>query len=232
MINKIPKGKVRKCLTFIFILISVGNNIYSQDYDLIVTPQNDSIACHIDSISVNRIYFKMRYKSQWVHTYFNKDQVLDYKLKELNRKEISFIKGTSYIKTLNSEFLKQYNRNTIYGTGSYLLYHYTLNMNYERVFFISDTGRKIWSFRVGYGIINNDGKIVLGTLNNLTGKGKNKFEMNFGLTYINEPHSYGPNFVSIVLNAGYRLQSPDGKFVLRTGIGTPEGLYLSFGYSF
>lgn len=43
---------------------------------------------------------------------------------------------------------------------------------------------------------------------------------------------FSSDFVSIILNAGYRRQSADGRFVFRTGIGTPEGAYLSFGYSF
>lgn len=208
------------------------SSIYSQNYDLIVTTKNDSIACYIDSISENKIYFEMRYNKEWLHTYYDKSEIAEYQQNTINKKHVSFKSGTSFIINPDSVLLNQLNRNIFYGTAGYLLYHFTLNLNYERILFINETNRHIWSFRLGYGIIDGDGKLALATFNNLVGKGKNKFEMNIGATYIKEPHSYGPHYVTVVLNAGYRRQSPDGKFVFRTGVGTPEGLYLSCGYSF
>jgi len=214
------------------ILLILTCNVYAQKYDLLVTTKNDSIACHIDSISSDKIYFEMRYNRKWVHTYYTKTQVADYKFKSISKKSTSFEPGTSFIINHDSILLNRFNRNLVYGTGSYFLYLSSFTLNYERFIYVSETANKMWSYRIGGGIINNKGKIVLATLNNLRGKGNNKFEMNIGATYINEPHSFGPNYFTFVLNAGYRRQTPDGKFLFRTGIGTPEGLYFSLGYSF
>jgi len=222
----------KKWFALMLLLFPFIINTYAQDYDLIVTDKNDSIACHIDSISEQTLYFEMRYKKKWTHTQYNKNQVIDYKLKSIDKKDVSFKRGTSYIINPDSLLINQIKRNIVYGNGSFAVSHYTYTLNYERILFISENAQKTWSFRAGFGIIDSFGKIALATFNNLRGSGKNKFEMNIGATYINEPHSYGPHYVTVVLNAGYRRQSPDKRFVLRTGIGTPEGLYLSLGYSF
>ncbi len=221
-----------KHLLWVIILASGIQMAQAQQYDLIVTTRHDSIACHIDSISGNKIYFEMRFDREWIHTLYDKEQVLYYKPQALNKKDVTFRRGTSYLMDPDSIRINHVNRNMAYGTASYLLYSYALTLNYERIFFINQKANKTWSYRVGGGIINTDGKFALVTLNNLRGKGKNKFEMNIGATYINEPHNFGPHYVTVVLNAGYRLQSPDKHFILRTGVGTPEGLYFSLGYSF
>lgn len=231
-ISKLDKQIQRVLLVLVILSFIVLKNTYSQNYDLLVTAQNDSIACHLDSISANKIFFKMRYNKKWIHTYYDKNQILDYQPLKINKKNTSFKRGTSYLINPDSLLINQLRRNIVFGTAGYLLYNYTLNMNYERILNINETNRRIWSFRIGCGIINGNGKIVLGTFNNLVGRGKNKFEMDVGATYIDEPHSYGPHFISFVLNAGYRRQSPDKKFIFRVGAGTPEGLYLSYGYSF
>jgi len=214
---------------FLIITVTIA---FAQDYDLVITSKNDSIACYIDSISGNKIYFSMRYNRKWIHTFYPENLILSYKQKAISKKDVSFKRGTTYLIHPDSIILNRYNRNMVYATGSYSLYNFSATLNYERIFYISENAAKTWSFRAGYGIINGNGKIALATLNNLRGKRNNKFEMNIGATYINEPHSYGPNYFSVVLNAGYRRQSQNGKFLLRTGLGTPEGLYLSLGYSF
>lgn len=227
-----PAETLLKILLLIVTMLCIAGSSSAQKYDLLVTTNNDSIACHIDSISPDNIYFGMRFNRKWIQTYYSKNQVVDYKLSTISKRKTSFKPGTSFIINPDSIMLNHYNRNLVYGTGSYLLYLSSFTLNYERIIYVSNSEKKMWSYRVGCGLINNKGKIALATLNNLRGKGKNKFEMNIGATYINEPHSFGPNYFTVVLNAGYRRQSPDGKFIFRTGIGTPEGLYFSLGYSF
>ncbi len=226
------KGIFRCRLSGIIFLLAFAGKAYSQAYDLIVTSKSDSLSCYIDSVAGNRIYFTMRYHKNWVHTYYDKNEIRYYQLNPVRKNVGSYYPGTSKRITQGSILLNQMNRNIVYGSGSYFLYNYSVTLNYERMLHINDTGRKIWSFRLGYGIIDSHGKIWMGTFNNLIGRGKNKFEMSIGATHINEPHSYGPNYNSIVVSAGYRLQSPDGKFMFRTGLGAPEGLYISAGYSF
>jgi hypothetical protein len=225
-------GMLKNYLVSVGLLILTVTISFAQDYDLIVTTKNDSIACYIDSISGNKIYFRMRFTKKWIHTFYPEDKVLNYKQNAISKKDASFKRGSTYLIHPDSVILNRYNRNMIYGTGSYSLYNFSATLNFERIFYISENAAKTWSFRAGYGILNWNGKIALLTLNNLRGRGQNKFEMNIGATYINEPHSYGPHYFSFVLNAGYRRQSQNGKFIFRTGLGTPEGLYLSMGYSF
>ena len=47
---------MKKNLFLIVFLIGIGN-AFSQDYDLIITTEGDSIACHIDSITDTHIFF-------------------------------------------------------------------------------------------------------------------------------------------------------------------------------
>ena len=219
-------------ISILFFILIFGTKVYSQKYDLIVSNKGDSIACTIDSISDTNLYFKMKVQKKWINTFMAKTDIVIYKLKEFDKKEISFKPGTSYIIDPNSLPINRLNRNIVWGSASYLLWHYTTTLNYERIYRMSDDARKIHSFRLGYGIIDTNGTIFLATLNSLRGTTKNKLETNFGVTYIEEEHSYGPHFFTVVLNIGYRLQSPDKRFVFRTGIGTPKGVYASIGYSF
>ena len=232
IIKKPFQSPFTRAFTLTISLFAFASNTYSQVYDLIVNVNHDSIACHIDSISANSIYFEARNKNKWIHTQYDKSQVLGYKLAAISKKNISFKRGTSMLVNPDSLRINQVDRNTVYGNGSFLLYYYTYSLNYERILSISEDSRKTWSFRIGGGFLNNTGKIAIASFNNLRGAGRNKFEMNVGAVYINEMLSSGSHYISPLLNIGYRRQSTDKRFVLRTGFGVPEGLYLSLGYSF
>ena len=162
---------MKKYLVWISILFATVNSAYSQDYDLIVNTKNDSIACLIDSISGNTIYFQMRYNKEWVHTQYDKSQIIDYKRMTINKKDVSFKRGTSIIINPDSLLINQIRRNIIYANGSYSVSHYTSTLNYERILFVSENAKKTWSLRAGYGIIDNNGKIAIATFNNLRGSG-------------------------------------------------------------
>ena len=83
----------------ILILIFISTQIYSysQVYDLIVTDLNKSIACHIDSISHDKIYFEMMIYNKWVHTSLNKENIRKYKRNVISGDEVIFEEGTSII---------------------------------------------------------------------------------------------------------------------------------------
>jgi len=230
-ITKPFRSHLTRTFVLTLIMFALASSTYSQEYDLIVNVNHDSIACHIDGISVNTIYFEARYKNKWIHTQYDKSQVLDYKLTAISKKDVSFRRGTSILVNPDSLRINQINRNIVYANGSFLLYYYTYSLNYERILFISENSRKTWSFRIGGGFLNNTEKIAIASVNNLRGAGKNKLEMNVGAVYINELQNSG-SYISPMLNVGYRRQSTDKRFVLRTGFGIPEGLYLSLGYSF
>ena len=81
----------------IFIFICILSKAYSQDYDLIVNTNSDSIACNIDSIADASIYFEMKYNNNWIHTNINRNEVVEYKYDAINKKTVVFKPGTSYI---------------------------------------------------------------------------------------------------------------------------------------
>jgi hypothetical protein len=61
----------------------------------------------------------------------------------------------------------------------------------------------------------------------LTGSGSRHFEAKAGILYL---PTEGVLFPSGAI--GYRKQKPGSHFIFRTGIGLPDLLYLSWGYSF
>lgn len=95
--------------------------VYSQDYDLIVKSNGDSIACHIDSITDVNIYFEMRSNGYWTHTSIAKTDISEYKQNAINRKLIVFKPGTSYIESTR----KDSRRNSVYAG--------ILTINYSRI---------------------------------------------------------------------------------------------------
>lgn len=214
-----------KRIICILIFLVVVINAYSQDFDLIVLTNGDYIACHIDSVSDTHVYFEMRIWRKWIHTSINKSKIVDFKLQEINKKDVSFKRGTSYIINPDSILLNQINRNLAYGTLGISLFFFS-NISYERIIKAREGKRinTLTSFRVGSGVVNGNTAFFIGTYNILAGN-QNNFEVNLGAAYFGD-------IAIIVLNVGYRRQRPDGRFVFRTGVGIPEGIYLSFGRSF
>lgn len=219
-------------LVFIQFLSAFQFMANAQHYDLIVKKNSDSIACSIDSISAGAIYFSMRSRSSLVHTSLTLSEIADYSQNSINSHDYWFKRGTTYIERKKAVKYPYVNRNLIYGNATYLLYSYSITLNYERLLSINRDLRGAWGLRLGFGIINTSGKMAMATLTNLRGKGKNKFEMSFGGVFINEEHSFSKHFVSVCLTAGYRYQNPESQFMFRTGIGTPEGIYAGIGYQF
>jgi hypothetical protein len=70
---------------------------FSKDYDLLVFPGGDSIACRIDSITDTHIYYMVRNKYQWIHTYIELSRISYYKFEAINKKTVYFRPGTSRI---------------------------------------------------------------------------------------------------------------------------------------
>ena len=89
---------MKKYFLLIILFISLGRNAYSQEYyDLIVMTNGDSIACNIDSITDTHIFFKMKYRNNWGHTYIDKSILADFKQNALDKELVHFKPGTSYI---------------------------------------------------------------------------------------------------------------------------------------
>ena len=86
-----------KKFILIFLFISSLGQVFSQDYDLIVRSNGDSIVCHIDSISDTHFYIKIKDRGKWVHTNLKKHEVSEFQYLSLDKKKIRLKRGTSYI---------------------------------------------------------------------------------------------------------------------------------------
>ena len=215
-----------KKILYILILLLFFYNAYSQNYDLIVTTTGDSISCRIDSITNTEIYFEMKVNNNWFHTYTNKNDIIEYKLNAIDKKLVIFKSGTSYIVSSREH------KNVLYATAGIFFLYYGVNVNYERMIRESNDRfiQSLW-IRVGAGVItdwsDDEGINLITTITALTGKRNSHFEFALGATHQGEYILIFP-----AGNLGYRYQKPKGGFVFRTGIGWPETIYLSFGYSF
>ncbi len=86
-----------KKIIIIFSFLLSFHSTYSQDYDLVVTTNGDSMACHIDSITDTQIYLEMRYNGKWVHTFMNKNKIIEHKYNAIDKTKFYFEPGTSII---------------------------------------------------------------------------------------------------------------------------------------
>lgn len=99
----------RKIITSLFIILySLAN---AQNLDLVVTNKGDSIACKIDSVSNNVVYYQMKspHNSKWVQTMYDKENIAEIKYDCINRDEYVFEKGSTIIVgTLKNNYPKKY----------------------------------------------------------------------------------------------------------------------------
>lgn len=145
-------------------------------------------------------------------------------------------------------------KNVIHATAGTAGLMGAYNLNYERMLAGGKEGnlKGLWAKAGvgGWGIWSSGGPYQSLMLGALTGQKSSHFEINFGLArmvdqsaydhakhmsiYLSEPLPPKSNFINIraVGSAGYRLQKPGGRFLLRTGIGYPEAVYLGIGAAF
>ena len=218
-----------KRFALILFFISLFVNTYSQDFDLIVKVNGDSIACRIDSITDSHIYFEMKFNSQWIHTYYNKSNIKSYNYNVIKRKSVNFESGTSkiipYKKILSDADI---GNNTIYFEADMFLFY----LNYERRFPLTNKYDAAFSIGVGSALFDEDffysSKLLL-----LMGGPNHYFETG-AIAFFNIEGT----LVGILL--GYRYQSPKGfqfrgpVMVTTSGDDDPVWGWIGFsvGYSF
>lgn len=78
----------------------------------------------------------------------------------------------------------------------------------------------------------SSGWFTMATYTSLTGKGSNHLEVGLGAMYAEYTEEEAEAILLPAGNLGYRFQKPDGRFIFRTGVGFPEAIYISFGFSF
>lgn len=198
----------------------------SQNLDLIVLSNNDSIACIIDSVTVSNIYFKLKLNDNWVKTNTKRDDVLEYKYQAIDKKDFLFKTGTSYI--LSRRLIGSANRirrNAVYielgGVGIFG------SVNYDRTFPISNRSGVALGFSLGF-LVD-----FVFDASYLYGKSNHYFELGAG---------YSLPVHLIIPRIGYRYQGNKG-FLFRAGVmyfqtiksesfGDFPWAGVSFGYSF
>lgn len=153
--------------------------------------------------------------------------------------------------------LKIQPKNVIYANAGTLGLWFTASANYERQLFSTDN-----KFHVNYymracagafATWGQEGSYGSLSLQGVFGAKKSHLELGFGVAalfdkigyeigisnanypyqgYEPEPSKKDYTDWTPVVSAGYRYQKPTGGFVFRTGIGFPDGVYLSFGLGF
>jgi hypothetical protein len=141
-----------------------------------------------------------------------------------------------------SSGFKELRKNSVYGTaGIYIEGMYgNITGNYERVLVtFPKSFIQAVQMRVGAGpwvAWMSDGVNLFSVMSMLMGRGSSHIETGMGVlfTYHPDTKQWKPivNDRHIAGNIGYRYQKPGGWFVFRTGLGWPEGFYLSLGYCF
>ncbi len=215
-----------KILSLLLVFLIALGKAYSQDYDLIVKSSGDSIACHIDSITVTHIYFEMISNNCWIHTYIDKINVTIIQHDTLKTKQVVFKSGTSIIKEIREpkESMFDLQRNSVYLESKRVFY----SLIYERMFPLSDHLGLIFGggYTLVLDILSGGGAfgLLVGETSLLLGGPKHNFEPGVII------YSGGGYMVRI----GYRFQGYKG-LILRPSIDFINAfplLSFSIGYSF
>jgi hypothetical protein len=218
-----------KKLLLIIIIIIYHSYAYTQDYDLIVKSNGDSIACRIDSITDTHIYFEMKSKEYWKHTHINKADVKEFQYNVIYKKTYVFKEGTSIIEThkLRPKSMLGIKKNAIsIETTLYL----ALLLSYEIMFPLNNFSGINVRGGYGRGIDWEGGGYFLGESTLLLGGPKHIAELGLSIYCLD----MGPPEAYPFVRVGYRFQGNKGILIkpalyLNNWIKMPS---LSIGFSF
>lgn len=230
-----------KATAILYLLVSINLLVHSQTYDLIVTNAGDSIACKIDSVSQNKVYFEMKRNGNWLHTHISKSDIIEHKFDEIKKKHVKFEYGSSVIisDSLVNTRVSPGKKNVLYGSIDIMSVANAIDINYERMLYYNTNTfiSSLW-LRFGGGLWTgwtDGGSMGLLTLTALTGKNKNHLEFNLGVLSFYDKNNYNlyleqyqngygtePSrseyfFTGPMMSIGYRFQKPVKGFVFRSG---------------
>ncbi|MBL6963511.1 MAG: hypothetical protein ISR55_06790 [Bacteroidetes bacterium] len=159
--------------------------------------------------------------------------------------------------TSGQDSLKTQSKNVIYANTGTLGLWFTASANYERHLFSTDNTFNVnyymrasagayatWGAEGPYGSLSLQGVfgakkshlelgLGLGALFDKTGYEIGVSNANYPYPgYEPEPSKGDYTNITPAATVGYRYQKPSGIFVFRTGIGYPDGFYLSLGFAF
>ncbi|MEN8158022.1 MAG: hypothetical protein ABFS10_13810 [Bacteroidota bacterium] len=219
--------------TLIAILIVFSPYLMAQKLDLIVTTNQDSIACRIDSISNDTYYFTAKLKGRKVSTHVAAASVADHQYDFIDKLYVDRVEGTTYFhtRTFNDTVSGRF---AAYGTLSILPISGSTSFNFEymifndpasafKTVFLKGTTGARFSWEAA-------GPYFTGTFQAITGSGSHHFELGGGLAVL-----FGgiePEYLRPAGSIGYRFNRPWSKFIFRGGVGYPEIVYISIGHFF
>jgi hypothetical protein len=144
--------------------------------------------------------------------------------------------------------------NVIHGHVGFFGLWGTAHVSYERLLFVKNKNRlNHFYLHTGAGAFvtwGSSGPTFVSQFKGITGKKNGHFEWGGGVAVLFDKLSYDitvsnarggyeekPRLVEYCIpipafTVGYRFQKPDGHFVFRTGIASPDGLYVSLGVAF
>ena len=154
--------------------------------------------------------------------------------------------GQNSDNVINKTQKQEFSKNSVGLDGGllYLGFGGSINssVNYERHIFSLKSTSYYLRMGVGYYLIGASDTGYAGvqvplSLNLITGKGNNHFELNLGGRAIfdikNDEIDYSDEKVRLfpIVNIGYRYQNPKGGFIFKSLIGI-DGITLGIGYAF
>lgn len=191
---------------FLVLFLSCIGTAFSQNFDLIVTTDGDSIACHIDSITDTHIFFEMKTDYYWTHTQKDMNKVSEYKRLELDGKTIRMKTGTSIL--LPSDQIPpgpasiwEIPKNSLIIANDFL---FSVTISYERLIPVHDI--IAFMLRGGTGITLESGEefVIMGQVSMLIGKTKHFLETGCGYY---QTLNADPSFFPLI---GYRYMGVKG----------------------
>lgn len=195
---------MKKSLILALCVILIGK-AFSQNYDLLVTTDGDSIACHIDSIANNTVYFKMKASKYWVHTSAEQSRVAELKYDAIDKELYVFKKGSSIIETDKEQRLptnvpiNSIRHNAVFFGVTFV----ALTINYEHLFPIKDNIGFSTRAGTGFDFINMN-FLIIGEGNFLVGGPNNFLELGAGYQYQYQTSGF------LMFKLGYRFQHDKG----------------------
>lgn len=219
------KKDVIRILTLQLVFLITICKSFSQDFDLIVKSNGDSIACHIDSVNLTHVYFEMMSNDHWIHTYIERTNIDEFEYDTIDAKQVVFKSGTSIIEEIRipKKSMFDLQRNSICFEAKWFIY----TLIYERMFPLSTHLSIILGG--GYSIIF-DILSGSGAFGSLTGE--------TSLSLGGPKHSFEPGLIiypgTMLVRIGYRFQAHKG-LILRPAVTFFDTIPLpsfSIGYSF
>jgi hypothetical protein len=170
----------------------------AQQYDLVVTSNMDSIACHLKNVTEDTIHFEMKANYEWIKQSTPKHQVIEFSYKTIDSDLFRFRKGSTIIKRGPSGIKNKKEIVTTFDNPRNSIVASFLGLSYARTIpFKNNLG-----LNLGVGLSFFEGRAMAeSTL--LFGSTKYFFEPGVNILFLE-------NETEVLPVVGFRYQNPNG----------------------